>query len=790
MNSRFYVCPAIAVIIAATLLLPAPARAALSFSDASAEAKLAITHGYLDAPENPADLPMPLMMAGGVAAGDIDNDGDVDLYLITGDLTPNVLLQNNGNGVFTVVSDGSNIGVEQELHTGPALADFDGDGWLDLTLGGILGSGMKLFRNLGDGTFAEVTGSSGIVQQDPEQNDFSTAFGDPDGDGDLDVYIGHWGTVEKVNHLWVNSGKGKFVAGDEYAGINSVYAEKEWSFSPGFTDYNGDGRQDLLISSDFKTSHTLVNHGALQFENTTTDVIDDESGMGSTIGDFDNDGDLDWFVSSIWWNNGAPGQGNRLYQNDGAGNFTNVTQAAGVLEGDWGWSACTADFNNDGWLDIFHVNGFYSDWKLADFENDHSRLFMNDGDGTFTERSIELGITDRGQGRGLVCFDADSDGDIDIFSANIMGDSTYFRNNLSENPGWLQIKLDGELNNPSAVATRLEITTGLGTPGELTQIREVRVGSNYQSQDPLLQHFGLGGAATVDRLKVSWPHGGETVLTDLDPNQRLTLSALEASPPPFFMQAGISSAWVDPALSKEGFVIQVLPGGLAVMFWFTYDTQGKQDWYIGVGSIKGRRIFFDELLRVSGAHFGQDLEPENIVETPVGRASFTWTACDAGFMEWQIGAAMGHHELIRLSRMMGVECDRAAEQPATEMATRSGAWIDTDRDGEGYVLEILEDGTAVVFYFGFDDEGNRRWLIGVGRVEDGKLIFDEMLTTEGGNFGDPANAENAMEVPWGTLQLDIGCEGGPGDYSSIEEGFGQGSYQLTRMTTIDTLGCD
>lgn len=97
----------------------------------------------------------------------------------------------------------------------------------------------------------------------------------------------------------------------------------------------------MLVTSDFQTSRTLINRGGLHFEDTTTEIIDDRAGMGSAVGDFDNDGDQDWFVTAIWWDEGREGEGNRLYQNDGEGNFSNITESAGVLEGDWVWGACT-----------------------------------------------------------------------------------------------------------------------------------------------------------------------------------------------------------------------------------------------------------------------------------------------------------------------------------------------------------------------------------------------------------------------------------------------------------------
>lgn len=761
------------------------AKADLSFSNQTVEARLGLSHSNSVEDATDAAVVMPLAMSAGVAAGDYDNDGDVDLYIIRGNKFPNALMRNNGDGTFTDVAVQAGVSLPGVLHGGPVFGDITGDGFLDLLVGGLLGSGLQVLINNGDGTFENQTLESGIVVEDPVQNDLSIAMGDPDNDGDLDLYISHWGTPGPVTHLWMNQGEGSFQKADHYSGVQEIYTENDFSFSPGFADINGDGLQDLLIASDFGTSHTLINTGGLHFENTTTPVIDDQAGMGSAIGDFDNDGDLDWFVTAIWWGDGRALQGNRLYENDGSGNFSNITQAAGVSKGDWGWGACAADFNNDGWLDLFHTNGMIRETSFIDFFTDSSVLFLNKGNGTFEEQAIRLGVMDSGQGKGVVCFDADNDGDIDLFVNNADGESQFFRNDLTANPGWLQVRLKGELNSPSGVAARIELTAG-----GLIQIREVRIGSNYQSQNPLLQHFGLGGASKVDQLKVIWPHGGETVLTDVSPGQRLELTADSATPPPFAITPGISAAWVDPALSKEGFVIEILPENQAVLFWFTYDKEGNQDWYIAVGRIKGRRIFFDRLLSVSGPVFGVDEGEEPVVEEVVGRAAFTWTGCDSGFMDWEIGEEMGHQLLVRLTRMMGAACGDPILGPVLPEAVLSGAWIDSERDGEGFTLEIMDDGIAVIFYFGFDEEGNHRWLIGVGTFNEGKLVFDNVLTTAGGRFADPDNATNASEVWWGTLELDMTCEGGTAVFTSTEAGFGNGIFNLVRMTSIDTLGCD
>ena len=687
--------------------------------------------------------------------------------------------------------------------TAPLFADLDGDGHLDLLVGGISGTGLQLFRNTGAGTFELDPTSGGITQDTLLQNDMSIAAGDPDGDGDLDLYIGHWGASGRTTHFWINTGNGTFVPGDQLAGVGGIYAQLDWSFAPSFVDVNGDGRQDLLITSDFETSHTLINLDGIRFENRNVGVIDDKSGMGSAPGDYDNDGDVDWFVSSIFYTNPIPDHGNRLYRNDGDGNFTDATDEAGVRDGAWGWSACAADFDNNGALDIYHVNGMpFTQPPAEDFTQDRSRLFMNRGDGSFDQTDAGLASEDR-QGRGVVCLDADGDGDLDIFSANSFGESSLFRNDLIQGvtardsgTNWLQIHLDGELDNPSAVGAMIRVATG-----EVTQHREVTLGSNYQSQNPLVQHFGLGGAQSVDRIEVTWPHGGVTVLEDIAPNQRLNLSARDADIEPLVIQPGMTSAWFDRERNGEGFLLEVLSNGSAVVYWFTYDRDGNQDWYIAVGEVRGRRILFPELLRVSGGEFGPGFDPNAVNREVVGTAAFTWTECGAGFMDWTLAPGLsergfGRQRLARVAPVGGVGCLNPGEPPPPligvpppDNAGLTGSWFDPTHNGEGYVLQILADGRPLVYWFSFDTEGNRRWFFGVGEVEDGVLTFEFMSTSEGGRFGGGFDPEDVSFPDWGSLELDLDCDGGQARWTARDAAFPDGNLALQRLTQPDGLSC-
>ena len=251
-------------------------------------------------------------------------------------------------------------------------------------------------------------------------------------------------------------------------------------------------------------------------------MITDEHGMGAAVADYDNDGDMDWFVTSIHYdgpqNPGTGTTGNRMYRNDG-GVFTDVTEAAGVRAGDWGWGACFADFNNDGHEDLFHVNG----WRKAGdvwFDMTPARLFINQGDGSFIEEAALRGVNDTSEGRGVVCFDYDRDGDIDILTANTTGRHRLFRNELKEH-GSVQVELrDASTANRFGVGAWLSLTAN-----GMTMHREMRAGSNYLSANPLIAHFGIGSAVTAARLDVRWVDGHTSTVLGIAAGAHLTVAA-------------------------------------------------------------------------------------------------------------------------------------------------------------------------------------------------------------------------------------------------------------------------
>jgi len=262
---------------------------------------------------------------------------------------------------------------------------------------------------------------------------------------------------------------------------------------------------------------------------------------------------------------------------------------------------------------------------------------------------------------------------------------------------------------------------------------------------------------------------------------------LEEPPLAFVVAALISGSWFDPTHEGEGFLIEVISDTLVVVYWFTYDEAGNQRWFFGVGTIDGNMVTVDELFVTTGGIFGPGFDPATVVAQVAGTLKFTFNECLSGIAEYTINGVDGMQTIERITSLLGLGCAPAKTGGSVGI---SGSWYDLTHDGEGFLVEILDENIALVYWFSYDDKGEQAWFVGVGSIEDKAIVIEEMLMPVGGSFGpdfDPATVEL---LPWGAVRLELGCSGGPMNYESILEQFGKGGQNLERITGIHGIDCD
>ncbi|MCP3903634.1 MAG: CRTAC1 family protein [Planctomycetes bacterium] len=504
-----------------------------SFSDQADDVGLIFTH-VMDV--DPPQMVEPQMMTHGAAAADFNRDGWLDVFVVGGSAQASKLFMNDGTGSFT--DEASAWGINDAALEGSSVtvADIDGNGYLDIYVGVLFGRNQCLM-NTGNGWFVETGLSCGAVLYEGQPfNTFGAAFGDIDGDGDLDLLTSEWGLAPIFgNRIFRNLGNGIFTDATNSVGI-FLEPDAHWGFTPSLVDLNGDLAPDIAISGDFGSSRYYQNVGLGHFARVTSNgTCTDENGMGSALGDYDNDGDLDWFVTAIHDNDGVSETGwgitgNRLYRNDGNDQFTDVTDKAGVRAGFWGWGTGFADFNHDGLLDLTMTNGMqypFGGNPDPTFAQDPTRLWLNTGNfadngpgKTYMEVSFGTGLVDRENGKGLVVFDSDNDGDLDILITNNRGPVRYFEN--ESNPladRWIEIDLVAPAGTPpDGIGAWIEVEIG-----DHTYHRAVRVSSSFMSQHPLRQHFGFPPTNRIDKITVTWQNGSVVSLENVPPGQILTI---------------------------------------------------------------------------------------------------------------------------------------------------------------------------------------------------------------------------------------------------------------------------
>ena len=467
-------------------------------------------------------------MTGGAAAGDFDGDGYVDLVITRLD-DYDLLLRNRGDGTFDEVSRAWGLERFREATNGAAWGDIDNDGDLDLFVTAIGGVRHWLFVNEGEDGFVEAAVERGAALDTGDRRiGFSASFGDYDGDGWLDLHITEWRPSQLVGEgatgvrLLRNRGAeapGWFTDATMQAGVNMVgvrsqtqdiLTEGTFAFASGFVDLDGDGLLDLTVASDFGTTRLFWNNGDGTFSDGTIEawVGTAQNAMGLTFGDYDLDGDYDWFVTSIFQrSSGSPGtegpgarDGNRLYRNEGGRRFADYTDAAGVRNGGWGWGAAFFDAENDGDLDLVMTNGME---MMPGHDADSMRYWENDGAGVFSGRSTVAGLDDQGDGKGLLVLDLENDGDLDILVLNNGARPLLFRNESAATGNWLRVSTEGVQSNRGGDGARVTVRAA-GMP---PQVRQVGAASHFLGQSDPRLHFGLGSAARAV-VEVYWPASG------------------------------------------------------------------------------------------------------------------------------------------------------------------------------------------------------------------------------------------------------------------------------------------
>jgi hypothetical protein len=485
---------------------------------------------------------------GGVAVFDYDGDRRPDIFFTNGAETPslnktsadyfNRLYRNEGGMRFTDVTDAAGVrGVGYAM--GAAAADYDNDGDVDLFVAGVRQN--QLLRNRGDGRFEDITPRSGIAS-----GDWAVAGGwfDYDNDGFLDLLVVQyvqWSVevnpfcgdrARKIsiycdprmfqglpNRLYRNRGDGTF---EDVSGRSGLLAHIGKGMSAAFADFDHDGRLDIFVTNDTVPNFLFRNKGDGTFDETALlsgvsvpDTGRPVSSMGTDAQDYDNDGWDDIHFTAL------TGETFPLFRNDGRGSFAESTQSSGLARlsvKSSGWCSVIADIDNDGWKDIFTANSHVND-RIGDFESvafkQSNALFLNDGRGRFVDATASSGLaTAIAAHRGCGVADFNVDGRLDIVVLVAGGRAQLWQNDSSPDPRWLIVRLIGTKSNRDGIGARVIVGN---------QVRTMTTAIGYASSSHSGLHFGMGTAASVDRVEIQWPSGTRQTLERVKTNQTLEI---------------------------------------------------------------------------------------------------------------------------------------------------------------------------------------------------------------------------------------------------------------------------
>ncbi|MBB4078756.1 hypothetical protein GGR28_001373 [Lewinella aquimaris] len=465
----------------------------------------------------------------GVAVADYDRDGDEDIFL-TGyhsfvegaDSTWNRLMRNEGDGTFTDVTVGAGF-ADQFVNTlvraslgekmGASWGDYDNDGYPDIYLSNSRKD--QLYRNNGDGTFTDVSVSAYLAGCDDCYSSGALWF-DHDRDGDLDLYVS---VLNGPNLSYENLGDGTF----KVMNSHPLLFGSNITWTTAALDIGKDGFLDLYLANDTEANQCYANVSGVHYNETglAYRVADEGAGMGIAIGDYNNDGEFDIYVTNIY--NHHP---NPLYRNTGNRRYEDVAEQLGVDNTGWGWGVQFFDSDHDGDEDLLAVNGPVSKQYIKGIEQPEEphyffrNTLIETGREGFVDQAAETGLDRLERARGLEVFDYDNDGDLDVLIANVESTPFLFRNDLVNegDKNWLQVRLEGTKSNRSAYGTEVRIKAG----GQTLYRWHHGTGFFAQSLKPV--HFGIGAATVIEELQVTWLSGEVETFYDISANQTISLT--------------------------------------------------------------------------------------------------------------------------------------------------------------------------------------------------------------------------------------------------------------------------
>ncbi|UCF37707.1 MAG: CRTAC1 family protein [Acidobacteriota bacterium] len=516
-----------------------PPEVGATFTDVSDAAGIGFTHSFGD--DNFSNLVEAV--GGGAAFLDYDQDGWVDLYLVSGKWAEglssgerespqsiNRLYRNRQDGTFEDVTLKARVGLEESFSMGVTVGDYDNDGYPDLYVANF-GSSV-LLHNEGNGTFRDVTSQAGVANSG--LCSVAATWLDFDRDGLLDLYVSSYIDFDpdyslyyapdgfpgpmaykgQPDRLYRNLGDSRFEDVSEQVGIAGLEGR---GMSVASIDFDDNGYPDLYVTNDATENFLLKNEDGKHFSQIALEsgvgyngMGDSTASMGIDFGDYDQDGKVDLFVSDNSLSS--------LYKNEGDGLFMDVVVESGIALNSAqyvGWGSFFFDFDNDSDLDILKVNS-----DLSRLFGQEDQIFENKGEAQFEDISPALGeyFNRTLIGRGAAFADYDNDGDLDVIISNISGPAVLLRNDGGNRANWLQLDLVGTQGNHDGIGAKVQLTVG---GKSLTGYRRANTG--YLSTSDSRLHFGLGSATTVDKIEIIWPSGDRQTIEAVPANQRITI---------------------------------------------------------------------------------------------------------------------------------------------------------------------------------------------------------------------------------------------------------------------------